>query len=209
MKTVRKSLQATWLSTVSVLLVLGLFLAGCGAEEATEHGEEGLSIFNIDPGMFIWSLVTFVILVGLLYKFAFNPLMAMQQKRQDDINNAIHSAENLRAEAEALLADYKKQIATARQEAESIIDKATKLGEDSKAELLEEARLQAEATLEKACKQIERDTNAALSQIRSEVADLIVVATERVARNSLSTEDQLVLIQEAINEMDLNKISEN
>ena len=210
MKTMRKSLKTTLLSTLSVLLVLVLLLAGCGGSEAAEgHGDEGLAIFKIDPGLFVWSLITFVVLISLLYKFAFNPLMAMQKKRQDDINNAIHDAENLRTEAEKLLAEYKQQIARARAEAEAIIDKARKLGEDSKAELLEEARAQAEATLEKACKQIERDTNMALSKIRSEVADLILVATERVARNSLSEEDQLRLIQEAINEMDLSQVSGN
>ena len=73
----------------------------------------------------------------------------------------------------------------------------------------EEARVQAEATLAKARQQIERDTNQALQKIREEVADLTVAATEKVARTSLSGEDQLRLIQEAINEIDLRKVSEN
>ncbi len=69
--------------------------------------------------------------------------------------------------------------------------------------------MQAEATLAKARQQIERDTNQALQRIREEVADLTVAATEKVARKSLTGEDQLRLIQEAINEIDLSKISEN
>ncbi len=97
----------------------------------------------------------------------------------------------------------------ARQEAETIVDRARKAGESTKAEVLEEARVQAEATLAKARQQIERDTNKALQKIRTEVADLTVAATEKVARSSLSSEDQLRLIQEAINEIDLSKISEN
>jgi F-type H+-transporting ATPase subunit b len=168
-----------------------------------------MQIFEISPGLFVWSLITFLILIGLLYKFAFNPLMRMQKARQDSIHQAIVDAESLRDEAQGLLANYKQQLAEAREEATAIVDRARKAGESTKAEVLEEARVQAEATLAKARQQIERDTNQALQRIREEVADLTVAATEKVARKSLSDEDQLRLIQEAINEIDLSKISEN
>jgi F-type H+-transporting ATPase subunit b len=168
-----------------------------------------MEIFKLDPGLFIWSVITFLILVGLLYKFAFNPLMRLQKARQDSIHQAINEAEQLRDEAQDLLANYKQQLAEAREEAATIVDRARKAGESTKAEVLEEARVQAETTLAKARQQIERDTNQALQQIREEVADLTVAATEKVARTSLSGEDQLRLIQEAINEIDLSKISEN
>ncbi len=168
-----------------------------------------MEIFEIDPGLFIWSLITFLTLVGLLYKFAFNPLMALQKKRQDDIHQAIHDAERLRDEAQELLANYKLQLGEARQEAEGILDRARKLGEANKAEIQEEARVQAEATLAKARTQIERDTRQALDSIRTEVADLTIAATERVARTGLSGEDQIRLIQEAIDGIDLHKISGN
>ena len=157
----------------------------------------------------MWSLVTFLILVGLLYKFAFNPLMRMQKARQAEIHQSIVDAESLRDEAQQLLADYKQQLAQARQEADAIVERARKAGESSKAELQEEARVQAEATLAKARQQIERDTNQALQRIREEAADLTITATAKVARSSLSEEDQLRLIKEAINEIDLSKISEN
>lgn len=168
-----------------------------------------MKIFEIDPGLFVWSAITFLCLVGLLYKFAFNPLMRLQKARQDEIHQAIHEAEKLRDEAHALLANYKQQLAEARQEAEAIVERARKAGEASKAEILEEARRQAEATLAKARQQIERDTNQALQRIREEAADLTIAATEKVARSSLSAEDQLRLIKEAISEIDLSKISEN
>jgi F-type H+-transporting ATPase subunit b len=168
-----------------------------------------MHIFEISPGLFVWSLLTFLVLVAMLYKFAFNPLMKLQKKRQDDIHQAIHEAERLRDEAQELLANYKRQLAEARQEAEGILDRARKLGEASKAEVLEEARVQAEAALAKARRQIERDTTLALEKIRGEVADITLAATERVARSSLSSDDQLRLIQQAINEIDLTKVSEN
>jgi F-type H+-transporting ATPase subunit b len=168
-----------------------------------------MKIFEISPGLFIWSVLTFLILVALLYKFAFNPLMRLQKARQAEIHQSIVDAENLRDEAQQLLADYKHQLAQARQEAEAIIERARKAGESTKAEVLEEARTQAEAALAKARQQIERDTNQALQKIREEAADLAIAATAKVARSSLSQEDQLRLIKEAINEIDLSTISEN
>jgi F-type H+-transporting ATPase subunit b len=168
-----------------------------------------MKIWELSPGLFVWSLITFLVLVGLLYKFAFNPLMGLQKARQDSIHQAIHEAESLRDEAQELLANYKKQMTEAREEAVAIVDRARKMGESTKTEVLEEARRQAEATLAKARQQIERDTNQALQKIREEVADLTVAATEKVARKSLSSEDQLHLIQQAIDEIDLTKVSGN
>jgi F-type H+-transporting ATPase subunit b len=168
-----------------------------------------MKIFEISPGLFIWSVITFLILVAFLYKYAFNPLMKLQKARQDEIHQSIVSAEQLRNEAQELLANYKRQMAEARHESEAILERARKLGETSKAEVLEEARVQAEATLARARDQIERDTSQALQKIREEVADLTIAATEKVTRKSLTGEDHLHLIQEAINEIDLSKVSEN
>ncbi len=168
-----------------------------------------MNIFSADLGLFLWSLITFLTLVGALYKFAYTPLMNMAKARQDSINEAIKDAEKLRADAEGLLQDYRQQLAEAREEASEILDRARKAGESTKAEASERARTEAEATLVKARQQIERDTNQALQKIREEVADLTIAATAKVARTGLSGDDQLRLIQEAINEIDLSKVSEN
>ena len=168
-----------------------------------------MNIFDINPGLFVWSLLTFLVLLVLLYFFAFKPLIRMAKSRQDSINESIADAERLHQEANELLASYKQQLAEAREEAGAILERARKASESTRAEALEEARVQAEATLAKARQQIERDTNQALQKIREEVADLTLAATEKVARTSLSETDQLRLIQEAINEIDLSKVSEN
>jgi F-type H+-transporting ATPase subunit b len=168
-----------------------------------------MELFSVNLGLFIWSFLIFIVLVGALSKFAFKPLRKMQQARQDSINESIHMAEKLRTEAEDLLTDYKHQLAEAREEAAAILERARRAGDATKAESLAQARAEADATLEKARKQIERDTNQALQQIREEVADLTLAATARVARTSLSGDDQLRLIQEAINDIDLSKVSAN
>jgi F-type H+-transporting ATPase subunit b len=168
-----------------------------------------MELFSADLGLFIWSLITFLALVGALYKFAYTPLMNMAKARQDSINEAIQDAEKLRADAEGLLDSYKQQLAEAREEAAAILDRARKAGESTKVEAQQRASAEAEALLAKARQQIERDTNQALQKIRDEVADLTIAATAKVARTGLSGDDQLRLIQEAINEIDLSKVSEN
>jgi F-type H+-transporting ATPase subunit b len=174
-----------------------------------EAAKEGINIFSADPGLFVWSLVTFIVLMLALWKFAYTPLIKMAKARQDSISQAIDDAEKLRKDAEYLLEDYKQQLAEAREEAGAILDRARKAGETTKAEAVKQASIEAEATLAKARQQIERDTNQALQKIREEVADLTVAATAKVARTGLSGEDQLRLIQEAINDIDLSKVSEN
>jgi F-type H+-transporting ATPase subunit b len=171
--------------------------------------ESGIKIFEPQLGLFVWSLITFLVLMIALWKFAYTPLINMARARQESISEAIKDAENLRTDAEELLENYRQQLAEAREEAAAILERARKAGDSTKAEALEQARAEAEATLAKARKQIERDTNQALQRIREEAADLTVAATAKVARNGLSGEDQLRLIQEAINEIDLSKVSEN
>ncbi len=177
--------------------------------QAEAAAQGGLKIFEIDPGLFLWTVVTFVLLVYLLYKFAFGPLMAMQKARQDEIHESIREAERLRDEAHALLADYKQQLANSRQEAEEILERARKVGESTKAEIAEEARTQSERTLEKAREQIERETRQALLEIKKEVADLTVAAAEKVTRKSMSDADHLRMIRESIAEIDLASVNEN
>jgi F-type H+-transporting ATPase subunit b len=168
-----------------------------------------MDLFSPSLGLFFWSLITFLTLVFALWKFAYTPLMNMAKARQDSINEAIEDAEKLRADAEGLLESYKQQLAEAREEATAILDRARKAGESTKVEAQQRATAEAEALLAKARQQIERDTNQALQKIRDEVADLTIAATAKVARTGLSGDDQLRLIQEAINEIDLSKVSEN
>lgn len=168
-----------------------------------------MKIFEIDPGLFIWSMVTFILLIFLLYKFAFGPLMALQKQRQDEIHSSIRESERLRDEAHTLLEDYKTRLASARQESEDILERARKVGESIKGEILEEAKAQAERAIEKAHEQIERETRQALQEIKSDIAALTLAATEKVTKKTLTERDHLDLINEAIAEIDLGKFSEN
>jgi F-type H+-transporting ATPase subunit b len=166
-----------------------------------------MKIFEVSPGLFVWSVLTFVLLMVLLWKFAYGPLMQIQQKRQAEIHDAIAASERLREEAHALLDDYKQQLSNARQEAEEILERARKVGDSARTELIQEAKEQAERLLDKAHEQIERDTRQALGEIRGKVAELTMAAAEKVTRKTLSKDEDLRLIREALAEIDLSQVN--
>jgi len=167
-----------------------------------------MKIFEIEPGLFIWSVFTFLLLVFLLYKFAYGPLIELQRQRQEEIHESIREAERLREEARALIEDYRAQMAEARGDAEEILEQAHKVGESTRNEILTEARVQGERNVEKAREQIERETRQALRQIKREVADLTVAATEKVTRRTLSDQDHMRMIKEAIDEIDVERLGD-
>ncbi len=168
-----------------------------------------MSIFEVSPGLFLWSALTFIILILLLWKVAYKPLMAMQKKRQAEIHDAIEGAERVKEEARMLLVEYKQQLADARVEAEEILERARRVGESTKAELVNEAKTQADRTLEKAREQIERETRQALADIKLQVADLALAAAEKATSRSLTAEEDVRLIREALAEVELMRPNSN
>jgi F-type H+-transporting ATPase subunit b len=144
--------------------------------------------------------------VLILWKFAFGPLQRVIDERRARIQESMDAAEETRAEAQRLLDDYKQTLAQVRGEAEEILERSRSAGESTKAEIVAEARTQAERVVTKAHEQIERETRAALQELKAQVAELTLLATEKVAASSLSEADQRRLIDEALAELDFDHI---
>ena len=155
-------------------------------------------MLEIDPGLMVWSLITFAIAVAVLWRFAFGPLQRIIDERRAQIQESIETAEATRLEAARLLDEYQETLASVRAEAEEILARSRKAGESTKSEIVEEARKQAERTLEKAQQQIERDVRTALNELKGQIADLTVLATERVITKTLTEADQRRLLDEAL-----------
>jgi F-type H+-transporting ATPase subunit b len=155
-------------------------------------------MLNLSWGLMVWTLITFGVSVFVLWKYAFGPLQRLIDQRRARIAESFAAADETRAEAARLLAEYKEALAKARSDAEAIVERARKTGEMTKAEILAEAKAQAERRIEQAREQIERDTQAALREIRSQVADLAVLAAEKVTVKTLSEADHARLIEEAL-----------
>jgi len=155
----------------------------------------------------IWTVVTFVILLLVLKKFAFGPIQNMIDKRRQAIAESIERAEETRRDAERLLAEYRESIANAKHEAEEIIDRAHKVGESTKNDIVNEARDQAQKEVEDARKQIQRETRKAIQELKDEVADLAILAAGKVTSKSINREDHLRLVDEALSEVDFDKLA--
>ena len=154
-----------------------------------------------DPGLFLWTILTFLVLLGLLAKFAWKPLLAVLDQRQEMIRQSLDDAEKAKQELEELQQKSKEILSEARAEAQSIVSKSRTEAERLKAEIKEKAKAQADSILRNAEKQIQLETEKAISQIRSDVADLShLVASKLIGRN-LSKEDDEALIEESLKQI--------
>jgi F-type H+-transporting ATPase subunit b len=172
-------------------------------------GEEEGGSFLVQPGLglMIWTLLAFGALYLILRKLAFPKIGENLDKRQRAIEESIETAERTKTEAEQLLAEYRRRLQDARQQAEDIVARARKAGENHERESLEAARTQRDDLMAQTRRDIEAETRRAIQQIRNEVADLTVMATEKVTRKSLSADDQRRLVDEALAELDFDAVA--
>jgi len=149
----------------------------------------------------IYSILAFLILVAVLGRFAYPPILAMLKKREETIRDTINETERVRVEAQTLLEDYKVQLAEARKEAQEIIEQGKKIGDSAKAEITAKAGEEAHQMIERAKDEIEREKERALSDLQAKVADLTILATSKVIQKSLDDKDQRKLVTDAIAEV--------
>ena len=192
------------------MLLTGIIHAVALPLAATEGGEEESSNFLVSPdvGLMIWTVLAFLVALFILRKYAFPQISAALEKRQHLIEESIDSAERTKAEAEEILAEYRERLKEARAQAEEIVTRARKNGEAAERQAAEQAAELREEQLERARKDIEAETQRALQEIRREVADLTVAATERVTRKSLTEDDQRRLVEDALSVLDFSSLGE-
>jgi F-type H+-transporting ATPase subunit b len=171
--------------------------------------ESGGGSFLVSPGLglMIWTLVLFGITYWVLRKYAFPRIQEALDKRANAVRENIEAAERQRREADELLAEYRQRLAEARRQADDIMTKARKSAETAREEATEEGRAKREELVAAARRDIEAETRRSLQQIRREVADLTVLATEKVTRKTLTDDDHKRLVEDALKEVDFSSIA--
>ena len=171
--------------------------------------EEGGGSFLVQPdlGLMVWTLLVFAISGWLLKKYAFPRIAEALDKRQRIIEDSIDTAAKTRAEAETLLEEYRERLAAARGQAEAILARARKAGEKSEQETLAQAKRRREELMAQTRRDIEDETRRAIQEIRNEVADLTILATERVTRKTFTDADQRKLVEETLAELDFSALA--
>lgn len=166
-----------------------------------------LSIPLVQPeaGTIIWMVIIFGIVLFILTKFAWKPILNALKDREESIANALNSAEEAKAEVAGLKADNEKIIAEARREKEAILKEAKELKDKIVAEAKDKAAAEAQKTVEQARQQIEADKTAAINEIKKQVAELSVSIAEKVIRKELSNKaEQDKMVDGLIDDIKLN-----
>jgi F-type H+-transporting ATPase subunit b len=165
--------------------------------------------FLITPnvGLMIWTLLLFAISMYVLAKLAFPRISEALDRRQRAIEDSIDAADRTRTQADQLLAEYRERLTEARAQADEIVSRARRSAEAHERDAQEEAKAKREQMMEQTRRDIESETRRAIQDIRREVADLTVMATEKVTRKTLTEDDQRRLVEDALSELDFSALS--
>ena len=155
-----------------------------------------------DPGLYFWTILTFLALLFTLRKFAGAPLLSALQKREETIRQSLQDADRVKTELERVQKEAQDLIARARVEGQEIINSSRANAERIKNDILREARDKAESIVESTRGQLERDQKKALIEIRAEVVNLSVLVASKLLRRTISAEDNKALIEESIRQID-------
>jgi F-type H+-transporting ATPase subunit b len=191
---------------VDALADIGLFVLA-QAEHGTEEESGGSFLVSPGLGLMIWTLVLFLITMYVLKRTAFPKIGEALEKRANAIRDNIEASEKQREEADRLLEEYRQRLREAREQAEDIVARARKASEVAVAEATSEGKTKREELVAAARRDIETETRRSLEQIRKEVADLTVLATEKITRKSLDDDDHKRLVEEALSEVDFSALA--
>lgn len=158
-------------------------------------------MFDINPGLMVWTVATFVVLVLVLSKFAWKPLLQSLKDRENKIREALELADKARVEAAELLRQNEKNLAKAEEEYQKIIREGKAFAEKLKDEVVAKAHQQAQREIQQAKEEIQRDVDAAKHQLRTEVADLAIRAAGKILDETLDAQKQKKIVDNFLNQL--------
>lgn len=162
-------------------------------------------LVQLDPGLFIWTIATFLVLLTLLAKFAWGPLLAALETRQSAIRQSLDDALQAKQDLERLNVEAAQIIQRARGDADAIISQSRSDGDRLREELKQKARAEADHIVKSAERQIQLETNRALQQIRHEAVDLSLMIATKILQRNLSKEDNERLIDDALKQVETRR----
>ncbi len=155
-----------------------------------------------DPGLFVWTILTFLILVALLAKFAWRPLLLALEVRQKTIEGALEDARKAREDLERVQQEGAKLLNDARREADAIVTRARADADRFREDMKQQANVQAAGIVERAQREIERETARAVTQLRQEAVELSFSIASKVLRRTVTPADHERLIDEVVNSLE-------
>ena len=154
-----------------------------------------------DPGLFIWTIATFLVLLFLLSKFAWKPLLQALENRQDMIRKSLDDAEQAKSELQRVQEESHRIVTKARVDADAVIANSRADAAKLQEELRGKARLEAEGIIKNAGRQIQQQTDRSLAQIRKEAVDLSLMVASKLIQRNISKEDNEALIEDTLKQI--------
>lgn len=156
---------------------------------------------SFSPSDLVWAIINFLVLLLILNKFLYKPLMTTMENRKDQIKQDLDNAGKAKEDAQKMKEEYTKQMAQAKQDAQQIIEKATKIGEETRESILNQAREESAKMTEKAQEIIRLEKEEALNQLRDEVSSLVVLTAGKVIDKTIDKDAHEKLIHDFIEEV--------
>jgi len=179
-------------------------LTGLNLSILTFASEGGGSIVDVNPGVIFWTVVTFVILIFVLKKVAWKPILAALDQRENSIRESLEKAEKAKEEAEKILLENQEKLAKADEESKKLVHKSREYAEGLKEQMLKESKEQAQKIVNDATLEIERQRETAFEELKSQVAEIAVQAAEKILKENLNKETQKKIADIYINEITKN-----
>lgn len=169
-------------------------------------GEEGGGggLLSVNPGLAFWTVLTFILLLLILKKFAWKPILAALDEREQKIKDSLQMAEKANEDAKQMIEENKKQLLLAEDEAKKIVEQSRVYAEKLKTQLLEESKVQSQKLIENASQEIERKKNEAFDQLKNQVADLSLSIAEKIMKQNVDKNANAEMIKKYIDEIQKN-----
>jgi len=184
--------------------MLGYVIFALSALFASGEEGGGGGLLSVNPGLAFWTVLTFFLLLWILKKFAWKPILAALDEREQKIKDSLEMAEKASEEAKQMIADNKKQLLVAEEEAKKIVEQSRVYAEKLKTQMLEESKAQAQKLLDNASQEIQRKQTEAFDQLKNQVADLSVSIAEKILKQNIDKQSNADLIKKYIDEVQKN-----
>lgn len=168
----------------------------------SEGGSAGL--LSVNGGLAFWTTLTFILLLILLTKFAWKPILSALKQREDAIKDSLEQAEKAKDEAKQILAENQNSLAKAEDESKKIIEQSRIFAENLKDQMIKDSKAQAKKLLEEASAEIDRKKNAAFDELKNQIAEISVQAAEKILKENLDAEKNKKLVDKYISDISKN-----
>jgi F-type H+-transporting ATPase subunit b len=166
--------------------------------------EGGGSLIDVNPGVAFWTTITFLVLLVVLKKFAWKPILTALEQRENAIRESLEKAEKAKEDAQKVLDQNSVNLAKAEEESKQIINQSRAYAEKLKDQIVQESKIQAKKMIEEAAAEIERKKDAAFGELKNQVVEIAINAAEKILRENLNKETQTKIVNKYISEINKN-----